>query len=88
MIDEIVLKLLFLNVLMNLNVLFFEFYFVLTTRNDDLLLKAVFIRKKGFHLLNVKKEKIMSTYNFQATVASGWYYVYKKTTWSNAKVEK
>ena len=59
--------------LMNLNVLFFEFYFVLITKNDDLLLKVVFIRKKGFHPLNVNKEKIMSTYNFQVTIASGGY---------------
>ena len=61
--------------LMNSNVLFLEFYLVQITRNDDLLQKAVFIRKKGFHPLNVKKEKIMSTYNFQATIASRGYNV-------------
>ena len=30
----------------------------------------------------------MSTYNFQATIASCGYHVYKETTWSNAKVTK
>ena len=35
------------------------------------------MRKKGFHHLNVKKEKIMSTYIFQATIASRGYQVYK-----------
>ena len=30
----------------------------------------------------------MSTYNFQATIASRGYLVYKETTWSNAKVNK
>ena len=74
--------------LMNSYVLFLEFYFVRITRNDDLLQKVVFIRKKGFHPLNVKKEKIMSTYNFQATIASRGYHVYKETTWSNAKVNE
>ena len=38
---------------MNLNVLFLEFYFIQITRNDGLLWKAVFIRKKGFYPLNV-----------------------------------
>ena len=74
--------------LMNSNVLFFEFYFVWITRNDELLQKAVFKRKKGFHPLNVKKEKITSTYNFQATIVSRGYHVYKETTWSNAKVNE
>ena len=50
--------------------------------------KAVFKRKKGFHPLNVKKEKIMSTYNFQATIVLRGYHVYKQTTWSNAKVNE
>ena len=50
--------------------------------------KLVFIRKKVFHPLNVKKEKIMSTYNFQATVDSHGYHVYKETTWSNAMVNE
>ena len=74
--------------LMNSYVLFFEFYFVRITRKNDLLQKVVFIRKKGFYPLNVKKEKIMSTYNFQATIASRGYHVYKETTWSNAKVNE
>ena len=30
----------------------------------------------------------MSTYNFQATIASRGYHVYKETTWSNAKVNE
>ena len=30
----------------------------------------------------------MSTYNFQASIASRGYHVYKETTWSNAKVNK
>ena len=30
----------------------------------------------------------MSTYHFQATVASRWYHVYTETTWLNAKVNK
>ena len=30
----------------------------------------------------------MSTYNFQATIGSHWYHVYKETTWSNAKVNE
>ena len=34
------------------------------------------------------KEKIISTYNLQATIASGGYHVYKETTWSNANVHK
>ena len=38
--------------------------------------------------LNVKKEKIMSTYNFQTTIASRGYHVYKETTWSKAKVNE
>ena len=44
------------------------------------------MRKTCFHPLNVKKEKIMSTSNFQATIPSREYHVYKETTWSNAKV--
>ena len=34
------------------------------------------------------KEKIISTYNLQATIASGGYHVYKETTWSNANVTR
>ena len=30
----------------------------------------------------------MSTYHFQATVASRWYHVYTETTWLNEKVNK
>ena len=30
----------------------------------------------------------MSTYNFQATIASRGYHVYKETTWSNTKVNE
>ena len=30
----------------------------------------------------------MSTYNFQATIASHGYHVYKETTWSNTKVNE
>ena len=30
----------------------------------------------------------MFTYNFQATIASRGYHVYKETTWSNAKVNE
>ena len=30
----------------------------------------------------------MSTYNFQAAIASRGYHVYKETTWSDAKVNK
>ena len=30
----------------------------------------------------------MSTYNFQATIASRGYHVQKETTWSNAKVNE
>ena len=30
----------------------------------------------------------MSTYPFQATIASCWYHVYTETTWLNAKVNK
>ena len=30
----------------------------------------------------------MSSYNFQATIASRGYHVYKETTWSNAKVNE
>ena len=45
--------------------------------------------KKGFHPLNVKKEKVMSTYNFQATIASrGTMYINKETTWSNSKLSE
>ena len=73
---------------MNSNVMFFEFYFVRITRNDDLLQKAVFVRKKGFYPLKVKEEKMMSPYNFQATIASRGYHVYKGTIWSNAKVNE
>ena len=46
------------------------------------------MRKKGFHSLNVKKEKIMSTFDFQATIASRGYHVNKETSWSNAKVSE
>ena len=41
--------------------------------------KFVFTWKKIFHSLNVKKEKVMSTYNFQAKIASRGYHVYKET---------
>ena len=30
----------------------------------------------------------MSLYNFQATIALRGYHIYKKTTWSNTKVNK
>ena len=30
----------------------------------------------------------MSSYNFQVTIASRGYHVYKETTWSNAKVNE
>ena len=30
----------------------------------------------------------MNTYNFQATITSGGYSLYKETTWSNAKVNE
>ena len=30
----------------------------------------------------------MATYNFHSRIASGWYHVYKETTWSNTKVNK
>ena len=30
----------------------------------------------------------MSLYNFQATIALRVYHIYKKTTWSNTKVNK
>ena len=30
----------------------------------------------------------MSTYNFQATIASRGYHVYEETTWSKAKVNE
>ena len=30
----------------------------------------------------------MSSYNFQATIASRGYHAYKETTWSNAKVNE
>ena len=30
----------------------------------------------------------MSTYNFQATIASSGYHIHKETTWSNAKVNE
>ena len=30
----------------------------------------------------------MSNYNFEATIASRGYHVYKETTWSNAKVNE
>ena len=73
---------------MSSNVLFFEFYFDRITRNDECKKLVVFIRKKGFHPHNVKKEKIMSTYNFHGTIASRGYHTYKETTWSNAKVNK
>ena len=42
---------------MSSNVLFFEFYFDRITRNDECKKLVVFIRKKGLHPLNVKKEK-------------------------------
>ena len=43
--------------LMNSNVLFLENYFVRITRNDDLLQKAVFIRKKRFSSSQRKERK-------------------------------
>ena len=30
----------------------------------------------------------MTTYNFQATIASSGYHVYKETTWFNIKVNE
>ena len=72
MINEIVITLLFSNVF---NVL-------------GCFVKTVKSYLYGFHPLNVKREKIMSTYDFQATVASRGYHVYKETTCSNAKVNE
>ena len=51
-------------------------------------MKSCLYKKKGFHPLKVKKEKITSTYNFQAAIGSRGYHVYKETTWLNAKVNK